>query len=168
MNRPLLWLLMCVMPALATAQDEPLRLAYKGELLSLNHTQLIAREPLPSTLDTPLGSLWKLFVYAWLVDTGAREPAYECRGQSKEEVYCCSAAAGSSVIRRWSNPAGCTLSRRDWALLLAIGARIGRCGGRVVVAGFTNRATGYPGFRDGLAEGVVGAASAGADAPRVA
>ncbi|VVQ22830.1 DUF2300 domain-containing protein [Pseudomonas fluorescens] len=91
MNRPLLWLLICVMPALATAQDEPLRVAYKGELLSLSQTQLIKREPLPSSLDAPLGSLWKLFVYAWLVDTGAREPAYECRGQSKEEVYCCSA-----------------------------------------------------------------------------
>lgn len=89
MIRSLLWLMLCVMPALATAQDEPLRLAYKGELLSLNHTQLIAREPLPPTLDTPLGSLWKLFVYAWLVDTGAQEPAYECRGQSKQEVYCC-------------------------------------------------------------------------------
>ncbi|PYC13758.1 DUF2300 domain-containing protein [Pseudomonas jessenii] len=97
MTRPLLWLLMCVMPALATAQDEPLRVAYKGELLSLNQTQLIAREPLPTSLDTPLGSLWKLFVYAWLFDTGAREPAYECRGQSKEEVYCC--AAGGRIER---------------------------------------------------------------------
>lgn len=91
MRRPLLWLLMGVMPALATAQDEPLRVAYQGELLSLSQTQLIKREPLPASLDAPLGSLWKLFVYAWLVDTGAREPAYECRGQSKEEVYCCSA-----------------------------------------------------------------------------
>lgn len=91
MRRPLLWLLMCVMPALATAQDEPLRVAYQGEWLSLSQTQLIKREPLPASLDAPLGSLWKLFVYAWLVDTGAREPAYECRGQSKEEVYCCSA-----------------------------------------------------------------------------
>lgn len=91
MRRPLLWLLMSVMPALATAQDEPLRVAYQGELLSLSQTQLIKREPLPASLDAPLGSLWKLFVYAWLVDTGAREPAYECRGQSKEEVYCCSA-----------------------------------------------------------------------------
>jgi len=97
MNRPLLWLLMCVIPALATAQDEPLRVAYKGELLSLNTTQLTAREPLPSSLDTPLGSLWKVFVYAWLVDTGAHEPAYECRGQSKEEVYCCS--AGGKIER---------------------------------------------------------------------
>lgn len=97
MIRPLLWLLMCVMPALATAQDEPLRVAYKGELLSLSQTQLIKREPLPSSLDAPLGSLWKLFVYAWLVDTGAREPAYECRGQLKEEVYCC--AAGGRIER---------------------------------------------------------------------
>lgn len=97
MIRPLVWLLMCVIPALATAQDEPLRVAYKGELLSLNTTQLTAREPLPSSLDTPLGSLWKLFVYAWLVDTGAREPAYECRGQSKEEVYCCT--AGGKIER---------------------------------------------------------------------
>ncbi|WP_339496174.1 DUF2300 domain-containing protein [Pseudomonas sp. RA_105y_Pfl2_P56] len=97
MTRPLLWLLLWMIPALATAQDEPLRVAYKGELLSLSTTQLIAREPLPSTLDAPLGSLWKLFVYAWLVDTGAREPAYECRGQSKEEVYCCS--AGGKIER---------------------------------------------------------------------
>ncbi|WP_338800098.1 DUF2300 domain-containing protein [Pseudomonas sp. RSB 5.4] len=121
MNRPLLWLLMCVMPALATAQDEPLRLAYKGELLSLNQTQLIAREPLPSTLDTPLGSLWKLFVYAWLVDTGAREPAYECRGQSKEEVYCCS--AGGKIERDqalvkscglYFEPARLGIAAADW------------------------------------------------------
>ncbi|MCP1472931.1 uncharacterized protein YfaQ (DUF2300 family) [Pseudomonas sp. EB276 TE3739] len=97
MRRPLLWLLMCLMPALATAQDEPLRVAYQGELLSLSQTQLIKREPLPASLDAPLGSLWKLFVYAWLVDTGAREPAYECRGQSKEEVYCC--AAGGRIER---------------------------------------------------------------------
>ncbi|MFZ3282229.1 DUF2300 domain-containing protein [Pseudomonas sp.] len=121
MRRPLLWLLMCVMPALATAQDEPLRVAYKGELLSLNQTQLIAREPLPSSLDTPLGSLWKLFVYAWLVDTGAREPAYECRGQSKDEVYCC--ATGGKVERDqalvkscglYFEPARLGIAAADW------------------------------------------------------
>lgn len=89
------WL--CLIPALATAQDEPLRLAYKGELLSLNRTQLIAREPLTADVQAPLGSLWKLFVYAWLVDTGAQEPPYQCRGQSKEEVYCC--AAGGTIAR---------------------------------------------------------------------
>ncbi|WP_285409392.1 DUF2300 domain-containing protein [Pseudomonas sp. FR229a] len=121
MPRPLLWLLMCVMPALATAQDEPLRVAYKGELLSLSQTQLIKREPLPSSLDTPLGSLWKLFVYAWLVDTGAREPAYECRGQLKEEVYCC--AAGGRIERDqalvkscglYFEPARLGIAAADW------------------------------------------------------
>lgn len=121
MRRPLLWLLMCVMPALATAQDEPLRVAYQGELLSLRQTQLIKREPLPASLDAPLGSLWKLFVYAWLVDTGAREPAYECRGQSKEEVYCCS--AGGKIERDqalvkscglYFEPARLGIAATDW------------------------------------------------------
>ncbi|WP_338920854.1 DUF2300 domain-containing protein [Pseudomonas silesiensis] len=93
MTRSLVWMLLCLIPALATAQDEPLRLGFKGELLSLSRTRLISREPLPSGLETPLGSVWKLFVYGWLVDTGAREPAYECRGQSKEEIYCCTAGA---------------------------------------------------------------------------
>ncbi|MGY1888930.1 DUF2300 domain-containing protein [Pseudomonas sp. SDT291_1_S447] len=121
MSRPLLWLLMCVMPALATAQDEPLRVAYKGELLSLSQTQLIKREPLPSSLDTPLGSLWKLFVYAWLVDTGAREPAYECRGQSKEEVYCCSAGGrierDQALVKScglYFEPARLGIASADW------------------------------------------------------
>ncbi|UST89641.1 DUF2300 domain-containing protein [Pseudomonas siliginis] len=121
MRRPLLWLLMWMMPALATAQDEPLRVAYQGELLSLNQTQLIKREPLPASLDAPLGSLWKLFVYAWLVDTGAREPAYECRGQSKEEVYCCS--AGGKIERDqalvkscglYFDPARLGIAETDW------------------------------------------------------
>ncbi|UEB95326.1 DUF2300 domain-containing protein [Pseudomonas sp. HN2] len=121
MIRPLLWLLMCVMPALATAQDEPLRVAYKGELLSLSQTQLIKRERLPASLDAPLGSLWKLFVYAWLVDTGAREPPYECRGQLKEEVYCC--AAGGRIERDqalvkscglYFEPARLGIAAADW------------------------------------------------------
>ncbi|WP_219097472.1 DUF2300 domain-containing protein [Pseudomonas sp. UMAB-40] len=97
MPRALLWWLLCLIPALATAQEEPLRLGFKGELISLSRTQVISREPLPSDLQAPLGSLWKLFVYGWLVDTGAREPAYECRGQSKEEVYCCT--AGGKIER---------------------------------------------------------------------
>ena len=117
----LLWLLIGLMPALATAQDEPLRVAYQGQLLSLSQTQLIAREPLPPSLEAPLGSLWKLFVYAWLVDTGAREPAYECRGQSKEEVYCCT--AGGKIERDqalvkscglYFEPARLGISAADW------------------------------------------------------
>ncbi|QSL88479.1 DUF2300 domain-containing protein [Pseudomonas atacamensis] len=121
MRRPLLWLLMGVMPALATAQDELLRVAYQGELLSLSQTQLIKREPLPASLDAPLGSLWKLFVYAWLVDTGAQEPAYECRGQSKEEVYCCSAGGrierDQALVKScglYFEPARLGIAATDW------------------------------------------------------
>ncbi|MEJ5060441.1 MULTISPECIES: DUF2300 domain-containing protein [unclassified Pseudomonas] len=97
MIRPLVCLLLCLIPALATAQDEPLRLGFKGELLSLSRTQVISREPLPADLQAPLGSLWKLFVYGWLVDSGAHEQPYECRGQSREEVYCCT--AGGKIER---------------------------------------------------------------------
>lgn len=97
MYRPWVWLLLCLIPALVSAQEEPLRLAFKDQLLTLSRTQVLSREPLPDSLQAPLGSVWKLFVYAWLVDTGAREPAYECRGQSKEEVYCCT--AGGKIER---------------------------------------------------------------------
>lgn len=101
MTRPLVWWLLCLIPALATAQDEPLRLAFKGELFSLSRTQVVAREPLPADLQTPLGSVWKLLVYGWLVDTGAHESPYECRGQSKDEVYCCTAGGKIGRDQRW-------------------------------------------------------------------
>ncbi len=52
---------------------------------------------LPDTLTTPLGSLWKLYVYAWLEDTHQPEQPYQCRGNSPEEVYCCQ--AGESITR---------------------------------------------------------------------
>lgn len=92
-----LWLVLFLLPALVSAQEDQVQVAWKGELLSLNRTGLVSRGPLPADLQAPLGSLWKLFVYAWLADTGATEPAYECRGQSKEEVYCCT--AGGSIGR---------------------------------------------------------------------
>ncbi|TWD43663.1 DUF2300 domain-containing protein [Pseudomonas sp. SJZ131] len=121
MTRRLVWLLLCLLPALATAQDEPLRLGFNGELLSLNRTQLLSREPLPADLQTPLGSLWKLFVYAWLVDTGADEPAYACRGQSKEEVYCCTAggkiARDQALVKScglYFEPARLGINAADW------------------------------------------------------
>jgi len=101
MTRPLAWLLLCIVPLLATAEEAPLRLAWKTadgyELVQLNTTQVLNREPLPADLQTPLGSLWKLFVYAWLVDTNQQEPAYDCHGQDHEEVYCCT--PGGSIAR---------------------------------------------------------------------
>ncbi|WP_109511757.1 DUF2300 domain-containing protein [Pseudomonas ovata] len=92
-----LWLMLLLLPALTLAQEDQIQVALKGELLSLNRSGLVSRAPLPAELQAPLGSLWKLFVYAWLVDTGASEPAYQCRGQSREEVYCCT--AGGSIGR---------------------------------------------------------------------
>lgn len=92
-----LWLMLLLLPALTLAQEDQIQVALKGELLSLNRSGLVSRAPLPAELQAPLGSLWKLFVYAWLVDTGATEPAYQCRGQSREEVYCCT--AGGSIGR---------------------------------------------------------------------
>jgi uncharacterized protein YfaQ (DUF2300 family) len=121
MSRPLVWLLLCLISALAIAQDEPLRLGFKGELLSLNRTRVISREPLPADFQAPLGSLWKLFAYAWLVDTGAEESPYKCRGQSKEEVYCCT--AGGKIERDqalvkscglYFEPARLGITAADW------------------------------------------------------
>jgi uncharacterized protein YfaQ (DUF2300 family) len=50
---------------------------------------------------TPLGSLWKLYVYGYLVETSAHEPAYQCgannTGNIEEQEYCCK--PGESVSR---------------------------------------------------------------------
>jgi uncharacterized protein YfaQ (DUF2300 family) len=53
--------------------------------------------PLPATLDTQLGSIWKLFVYAYLVDRQISAPDYRCGSGVGEEVYCCE--AGGHVDR---------------------------------------------------------------------
>ncbi|MBS4096275.1 MAG: DUF2300 domain-containing protein [Sulfuricella sp.] len=49
----------------------------------------------------PLGSLWKLFVYAYLAETRAQEPAYACTAKNAtpvdEERYCCD--PGEKVAR---------------------------------------------------------------------
>lgn len=51
--------------------------------------------PLPADAKAPLGSLWKLWVYAYLAagamerDQGSVEEPYTCQGNNPEEVYCC-------------------------------------------------------------------------------
>lgn len=49
-----------------------------------------AGRPLPDSLRTPLGSVWKLFVYAYLVDQKISSSDYDCAGRDPEDVYCCS------------------------------------------------------------------------------
>ncbi len=101
MTRCLLCVLLFMLPLLSQAEEAPLRLAWpKGqgyEWVQFNTTQVISRGPLPAELDTPLGSLWKLFVYAWLVDTDQHEPPYDCQGQARDEVYCCT--PGGNIAR---------------------------------------------------------------------
>lgn len=56
---------------------------------------------------TPLGSLWKLFVYLWLAENEISAPAYQCLGATgdstdalqlhEEEAYCCE--PGESIDR---------------------------------------------------------------------
>lgn len=75
--------------------ETPLQLALRGaqhdQLYQLSSSGVTKVSVLPDTLTTPLGSLWKLYVYAWLEDTHQPEQPYQCRGNSPEEVYCCQA-----------------------------------------------------------------------------
>ncbi|MCY1398889.1 hypothetical protein D9M71_139330 [compost metagenome] len=99
--RRLAVLSLCLLPLLTLAGEASLQLAWRtaqgDELLRLDESRVLGRSALPQDMQAPLGSLWKLFVYAWLVDHDSREPAYRCRGRSQEEVYCCD--AGASVGR---------------------------------------------------------------------
>lgn len=60
-----------------------------------------------AALHAPLGSLWKLFVHAWLQDRGADEPAYQCRGHDRDEAYCCE--PGKSIGREQALLKSCGL-----------------------------------------------------------
>lgn len=87
------WLLLALLPLLGEAGEAPLQLALRSgqgpELVRLDRAQVLSRSALPAELQTPLGSLWKLFVYAYLVDNRLAEVGYTCQGQARDEVYCC-------------------------------------------------------------------------------
>ncbi|TRX01291.1 DUF2300 domain-containing protein [Candidatus Methylobacter oryzae] len=61
-----------------------------AQLARLKADGHVERSPLDNSLQTPLGSIWKLFVYAYAVDRQLPDPGYTCQGHDKEEVYCCS------------------------------------------------------------------------------
>lgn len=77
----------------AAARAEHLLLAQgsgeQARLIELDARGAQRRRALDSTLRAPLGSLWKLFVHAYLVDRDVVERDYQCRGGDREEVYCC-------------------------------------------------------------------------------
>ncbi|MBD9485452.1 DUF2300 domain-containing protein [Pseudomonas sp. PDM14] len=120
------WLLLVLLPLLGEAGEPPLQLALRGsqgdQLISLSPQQVLARTALPGELQAPLGSLWKLFVYAYLVDQQRAEPPYVCKGQDRDEVYCC--APGESIERDralaqscglYFEPARLQLDAAEWA-----------------------------------------------------
>ncbi|TDY20011.1 uncharacterized protein YfaQ (DUF2300 family) [Paraburkholderia sp. BL6665CI2N2] len=76
---------------------------------------------LPATLKTPLGSVWKLFVYGYVVDRNIATPDYACNGGDPEEVYCC--MTGGHIDREHAlvqscglffEPARLQLDSADW------------------------------------------------------
>lgn len=50
-----------------------------------------------SDLLTPLGSLWKVFIFAYLVEESRPENPYQCSGRDPDEIFCCK--PGSSIDR---------------------------------------------------------------------
>jgi len=67
-----------------------------------------AKEHEPFAPIEPLGSLWKLFVYLWLVEQTHPAPDYVCTGQNKqEEAYCCE--AGQRIGRELALVRSCGL-----------------------------------------------------------
>lgn len=76
-------------------------------------------QPIPAELDTPLGSVWKLFVYSYLVDRRLPSDDYRCgeddpsrsvserRRIREAEVYCCH--AGEKIDRERALVQSCGL-----------------------------------------------------------
>ena len=67
---------------------------------------LAAWQPV-GTKQVVLGSVWKLFVYAYLLDQQIASADYHCDGRTKEEVYCCT--AGQSIDREAALVRSCGL-----------------------------------------------------------
>ncbi|WP_028103049.1 DUF2300 domain-containing protein [Pseudoduganella violaceinigra] len=91
-------LLACAAPVAAAAS---LDLAWwrdgKVQALQLQQRSASGTQPMTAASEIPLGSLWKLFVYVYAVDSRLPTPDYNCGGHKQEEVYCCD--AGGSIGR---------------------------------------------------------------------
>ena len=98
-HRPLLAIgLLVVVPCSWGRDHWPDRLALGGAEPRLWQQPDTQAQPLPSQLQTPLGSLWKLFVYSYLQANALQEPKLQCTGQDpQQERYCCD--PGESVGR---------------------------------------------------------------------
>lgn len=45
--------------------------------------------PLDRSVETYLGSIWKIFSYFYLIESGIHPRDYVCRGQNPDDVFCC-------------------------------------------------------------------------------
>ncbi len=91
-----LFLLACATGAVAAPAGvvAPARLAWldHGEIAGVQQGAAPAAPAAPpATWRTPLGSSWKVFVYAYLHDTSAAEPVYRCTAAERQpdDDYCC-------------------------------------------------------------------------------
>ncbi|MEO7578932.1 MAG: DUF2300 domain-containing protein, partial [Massilia sp.] len=98
----------------------PLDLAWwrdgRTQVLQL-HQGGTAASPFDGSRQVPLGSLWKLFVYVYAIDSRTPTPDYRCRGRDPEEVYCCD--AGQSIARDAALAKSCGLFFAPQRLMLS-------------------------------------------------
>ncbi|MGH8556756.1 MAG: DUF2300 domain-containing protein [Methylococcales bacterium] len=108
------------------ALEEPLQLALREgqsyQLWRIDAQGRVRRDPLPDTLQSPLGSLWKLFIYDYLVNQQVAESPYVCTGQDREEVYCCeprhSIERDAALVKScglYFSPQRLNITREMWA-----------------------------------------------------
>jgi uncharacterized protein YfaQ (DUF2300 family) len=85
-----------VVPALGASLDVAWWKDGKTETVQLRQGGP-APQPFDGSRQVPLGSLWKLFVYVYALDSKTPMPDYRCGGRDPDEVYCCD--AGQSIGR---------------------------------------------------------------------
>jgi uncharacterized protein YfaQ (DUF2300 family) len=81
-----------------------------------------APRPLDRRLQTPLGSVWKLFVHVYLSERDIAVPDYRCEGAApKDEAFCCTPGgtiAGDEALARscglFFSPSRLAIGERDW------------------------------------------------------
>ena len=112
--------------AIASAGQPPVQLAWLHgeEMVAVQRTAANGAQTVTAPLRTPLGSVWKLFMYGYLAGRGVEEPAYRCDAVQRQadDEYCCDpgASIGRDVALARScgpyfEPARLGLTQADWS-----------------------------------------------------
>ena len=129
MDRLSIRVLACALLAVAasaSAGQPPVQLAWLHgeERVTVQRTAANGAQPVTVPLRTPLGSVWKLFVYGYLAGRGMEEPPYRCDAVQRQadDEYCCDpgASIGRDVALARScgpyfEPARLGLTQADWS-----------------------------------------------------